>query len=255
MKNSKDLIIEVDDDDDDDDNDLLALEEVTSRGGSVTKRGKKPAATSDSSPAENDSFDIILPPLLGSGTNGECNVMIQVDPEDAALLDYEGISGAIGRFEADDHGGKSMDESLRHNSLKFSKFSLGVIKWKFQINWIVVLDLKGCQYQGSILPGPTALVVGLSKGGQLRVEGVTNEFATFVKTQDIMAKLDAVVEGEMDDGFTVQDENVNKAKANEGGEEKNSNDKGAKKGAKRSTSSFSSKPAPKRRKANPKNKV
>ena len=50
-------------------------------------------------------------------------------------------------------------------------------------------------------------------------------------------------------------ENVNKAKANEGGEEKNSNDKGAKKGAKRSTSSFSSKPAPKRRKANPKNKV
>ena len=124
MKNSKDLIIEVDDDDDDDDNDLLALEEVTSRGGSVTKRKKKPAATSDSSPAENDSFDIILPPLLGSGTNGECNVMIQVDPEDAALLDYEGISGAIGRFEADDHGGKSMDESLRHNSLKFSKFSI-----------------------------------------------------------------------------------------------------------------------------------
>ena len=87
------------------------------------------------------------------------------------------------------------------------------------------------------------------------MEGVTNEFATFVKTQDIMAKLDAVVEGEMDDGFTVQDENVNKAKANEGGGEKNSNDKGPKKGAKRSTSSFSSKPAPKRRKANPKNKV
>ena len=76
---------------------------------------------------------------------------------------------------------------------------------------LVVLDLKGCQYQGSLLPGPTALIVSLSKGGQLRVEGITDEFATLVKTQDVMAKLDGVVEGEMDDGFGVRDENVNRS--------------------------------------------
>jgi hypothetical protein len=52
---------------------------------------------------------------------------------------------------------------------------------------------------------------GFSKTGQLRVEGITDEFARLVKTQDIMAKLDAVVEGEMDDGFQVRDENVNVA--------------------------------------------
>jgi hypothetical protein len=44
------------------------------------------------------------------------------------------------------------------------------------------------------------------------VEGMTDEFTTLVKTQDVMAKLDGVVEGEMDDGFRVQEENVNKSK-------------------------------------------
>ena len=76
----------------------------------------------------------------------------------------------------------------------------------------VVLDLKGCQYQGNILPGPTAMVIGLSKGRQLKVEGITDEFSRLVKTQDVMAKLDAVVRGDMDDGFLVRDENVNASK-------------------------------------------
>jgi hypothetical protein len=60
-----------------------------------------------------------------------------------------------------------------------------------------------------LLPGPTALVVGFSKGGQLRVEGITDEFATLVKTNDSLAKLDAVVKGHMDDSFEIRDENVN----------------------------------------------
>lgn len=72
------------------------------------------------------------------------------------------------------------------------------------------MDLKGNQYHGSILPGPTALVVGLSKGGQLKVEGITDEFATLAKTKDIMATLNAVIHGDFDEGFRVQDENVNK---------------------------------------------
>ena len=71
------------------------------------------------------------------------------------------------------------------------------------------MDFKGSQYHGSILPGPTALVVGF-KSGHLKVEGITDEFARLVKTQDVMAKLDAVVQGNMDDGFHVEDENVNR---------------------------------------------
>lgn len=74
----------------------------------------------------------------------------------------------------------------------------------------VIVDLKGNRYHGSILPGPTALVVNLVRGGQLKVEGITDEFATLAKTSDAMKTLDAVVEGEFDDGFRVRDENVNK---------------------------------------------
>ena len=77
------------------------------------------------------------------------------------------------------------------------------------------MDFKGSQYHGSILPGPTALVVGF-KSGHLKVEGITDEFARLVKTQDVMAKLDAVVQGNMDDGFHhVEDENVNRTRNND----------------------------------------
>ena len=76
----------------------------------------------------------------------------------------------------------------------------------------MTLDLKGSQYHGSILPGPTALVVGF-RAGQLKVEGITDEFARLVHTQDVMAKLDAVVEGDMDHNrFHVEDENVNRVR-------------------------------------------
>lgn len=121
----------------------------------------------------------------------------------------------------------------------------------YSLHGLVVLDLKGCQYQGSLLPGPTALVVGLSKGGQLRVEGITNEFATFVKTQDVMAKLDAVVEGEMDEGFRVQDENVNNLKGptTESGENKSNNGKTPNSTTKRAASSTLSKLVTKKRKS------
>merc|ERR1712194_587892 len=97
----------------------------------------------------------LLPPLLGTVNGGECTLMVEVGADNASMLDYEGMTGAIGRFEANHHG--------------------------------VIVDLKGNQYHGSILPGPTALVVGLSKGGQLKVEGITDEFATLAKAKDVMA--------------------------------------------------------------------
>ena len=68
---------------------------------------------------------------------------------------------------------------------------------------LVILDLKGCRYRGSILPGPTALVVGMSKGfgggagsGEMRVDCITDEFVHLVKTKDVMAQLDAIYEGD-----------------------------------------------------------
>jgi hypothetical protein len=144
----------------------------------------------------NDSFDILLPSnWMGLGNPhpssssaggnphpGSCSVLIQVDPEDARGLDFEGVCGAMGRMECNATG--------------------------------LVLDLKGCQYHASILPGPTAMVVGftstskvggsvsmgVSKGGinqsQLRIEAITDEFATLVKTNDSMVQLDAVVQGD-----------------------------------------------------------
>lgn len=188
-----------------------------------------------------DTLDVVLPPLIGTGNSGECSLLIQVEPDDAARLDYEGVTGAIGRFEAGDHG--------------------------------IVLDLKGRQYQGSLLPGPTAMLVGLTKGGILRVEGITDEFSTLVETQDVMAQMDAIVTGaKLDEGYKVVEENVNRpskaataaaqaAKAKE--EAKNSASKGTTPksqgttktaGGKRSSSKTPSKPHAKRKKsATPKN--
>ena len=53
-----------------------------------------------------DSFDIIIPAslLTESTTTGECSILVQIEPQDATLLDFEGASGAIGRFESDENG-------------------------------------------------------------------------------------------------------------------------------------------------------
>jgi hypothetical protein len=175
------------------------------------------------SPTGTDEFTVVLPSswmATGNPPTGECNLLIQIDPEDATRLDYDGVSGAIGRFEAGDNG--------------------------------ILIDLKGRQYHGSILPGPTAMLVSLAKGLQLRVEGVTDEFATVVQTSDVMAKLDAIVTGaELDDGYRYVEENVNRVDRSKQQQQQQqqqiegatSTDKGPKK---RTTGS--SKPAAKRRK-------
>lgn len=49
----------------------------------------------------------ILPPASVYQTNGECTVLVQIDPEDSSTLDFTGATGAIGRMEADDLGGTS----------------------------------------------------------------------------------------------------------------------------------------------------
>lgn len=75
--------------------------------------------------------------------------------------------------------------------------------------FLVTLDLKGYQYHGRIHPGPTALVMSVVKTGQLKVDSITDEFVTLNQTQDVMAKLSAVIKGDMDDGYEVVEEDVN----------------------------------------------
>jgi hypothetical protein len=55
-----------------------------------------------------DAFEIIIPASLmaENSISGECSILIQIEPQDAALLDFEGASGAIGRFESDEKGGE-----------------------------------------------------------------------------------------------------------------------------------------------------
>ena len=102
----------------------------------------------------------------------------------------------------------------------------------------VTFDFKGSQYRGNILPGPTAMVAGF-KGGQLRVEAITDEFVRLFKTQDVMAKMDAIVKGDMDENaFRYHEENVNYAQRDPAQPGKKQPSDSGKKGGK--------KPAPKK---------
>jgi hypothetical protein len=51
-----------------------------------------------------DNYDVVIPPNFGS--NGEYTLLVQIDPEDSASLDFTGAVGAIGRLETVAEGGK-----------------------------------------------------------------------------------------------------------------------------------------------------
>ena len=73
----------------------------------------------------------------------------------------------------------------------------------------VVLDLQGQQYIGTLLPGPTALLLGKhSDENTLKVEGITNDFLctnTVQSTVDMKNPLD----------FLHHEENANRKNPNE----------------------------------------
>ena len=55
------------------------------------------------------------------------------------------------------------------------------------------------------------MIVALNRDGQFKVESITDEFVTLdtnTKT-NVMAKLDAVVEGDMDETYLYKETNVN----------------------------------------------
>ena len=90
------------------------------------------------------------------------------------------------------------------------------------------------------------MIVAMNRDGQLKVEAITDEFVTLdtnTKT-DVMAKFDAVVSGDMDDGYKVREENVNITEKKKGGDK----DDGNKKGKKRANASKTSSSAPKPKK-------
>jgi hypothetical protein len=138
----------------------------------------------------------------------------------------------------------------------------------------VILDLKGCQYRGRIFPGPTAMILTAVQkrgvvGQQLKMDGVTDEFCRLTKTGDSMAKLDGVVQGDMQDyDYRTHDVDVNRnvpvsavsssanTKTEAKSEQTKSKDKGNKSGSgkgpanprKRGSTTASSATAPKKRK-------
>lgn len=102
------------------------------------------------------------------------------------------------------------------------------------------------------------MIVALNRDGQFKVESITDEFVTLdtnTKT-NVMAKLDAVVEGDMDETYLYKETNVNvnskKKKKGKNDDDDDGEDDGdkKKKGKKRaaSTSSGTSGNAAKKRK-------
>eukprot|EP00986_Skeletonema_menzelii_P021155 scaffold33407_cov143-Skeletonema_menzelii.AAC.2 len=177
----------------------------------LKNEGKVSAAQkSEKDNGGDGGVDIVIPHAFLKGNKNECTMLVQVEDNDDTShhLDFHGQSGAIGRFEADGEG--------------------------------------GYQYRGIIRPGPTAMIVAMNRDGQLKVEAITDEFVTLdtnTKT-DVMAKFDAVVSGDMDDGYKVREENVNIADKKKGGDK----DDGNKKGKKRANASKTSSSAPKPKK-------
>ena len=74
---------------------------------------------------------------------------------------------------------------------------------------------------------------------------ITDEFVSLDAKTDVMAKLDAVVKGDMDETYQYREENVNaNKKKGRGDMEKEEDDDGGKKGKKRASAAS----APKKRK-------
>ena len=82
------------------------------------------------------------------------------------------------------------------------------------------------------------MIVALNRDGKFKVEAITDEFVTLdtnTKT-DVMAKLDAVVKGDMDESYMYQEINVNRKKKGKDDEEDGNG--GAKKTGKKRAASL-----------------
>lgn len=161
-------------------------------------------------------LDVVVPSsLLNDTSGGESSVLIEIDPSHGKKLDFEGATGAIGRFEADEDASKFMSSSKPYRAAPSVSIGLASLMsvpdsrvLLLALTLAVTLDLKGYQYEGRIHPGPTAMVLAV-KGESLRVDVMTDEFVTLTKTSDLIAKLDAVVQGNTQ-GYQVVEEDANR---------------------------------------------
>lgn len=177
----------------------------------------KPKMKAAAKPCEirnREGIDVVIPHALlnkhKAPAKNECTLLVQMNDD---TLDLHGQSGAVGRLEADERG--------------------------------VILDLKGYQYRGTIRPGPTAMVVALTREGQFKVESITDEFVTLdAQGAHVMDSMG----DNMREGFMVREEDVNAR--NKGGDEEGDeggNGKG-KMGKKRAAGKSTGASAPKKRK-------
>jgi hypothetical protein len=213
-----------DDDDDDDDkvNKKSSLNNDAVSSAMSAKSSNKIVKTNE----DDEGFDIVIPYALlnkhtGSGKN-ECTMLVQVNNDDNNQhhLDFHGQSGAIGRFETSATTANNNVNDTNNNN-----------------DGGIILDLQGYQYNGTIHPGPTAMIVALGRDGKFKVEAITDEYVTLNTTSrtDVMAKLNAVVlhqgEGGDDMSYYDGDDNVNvvRRKQSGGGGRSNGDNKNGKK--------------------------
>lgn len=147
---------------------------------------------------DEDNMNILFPTGFNQ-SNGECTVLVQIDPNDSSTLDFTGATGAIGRLEADDIGGTCIMAFL----------FLGL----FDTNclYAVIFDFKGVQYRGTFYPTASAVVLAVVNGKEnyLKIDGLADDFCYLEKTGDALKKFDAQAVGDMS-GYNVQDEDVNR---------------------------------------------
>ncbi|CAB9496385.1 expressed unknown protein [Seminavis robusta] len=196
---------------------VVKSESPTKKKSTLKATASSSSTVVDNSHTVSSSLDVILPAGLGR-KQPECNVLVQIDPTEAIELG-QGIKAAIGRFHVDKKQG-------------------------------LVLDLQGSQYQGRILPGPTAMIASLhydeTHTQHLKLDVITDEFCPLVvKTKDTLAQLDAqVVKGTLDESYYQQEEDVNKKqKQQQQQEPEEEKEKGKKKGTKRTSTASSKKKA------------
>jgi len=91
------------------------MSKVISVADSSSSSSGRPSKVDDDDSAEDDDYyDLVVPSHLlssldGNGTtglssNGECTVLVQIDPTESSELALEGATGAVGRLETDKDG-------------------------------------------------------------------------------------------------------------------------------------------------------
>lgn len=88
--------------------------ETTVKHSPATVNGNPTEISKAATATATDECDIIIPSQLLGRNSGECTVLVQIDPTEAAALALDGATGAVGRLEADSKGCTSSFKSADH---------------------------------------------------------------------------------------------------------------------------------------------